>query len=171
MISNRKYAFIVLLHRFVCKHGVAPRKIAVKCNSHHRQWISLSSRLKTRIDFEKLGIGIEIDRYCQNKKVADWRPFCFGRGRRGEQARARRSRAVATFAVSLAKRWGTPPSKLAPRKLHATCEAWFRVLLQVFFFPLAFPAILWYNETKKGVIASINTAKGKSTNLIKGNML
>ena len=34
-------------------------------------------------------------------------------------------------------------------------------------FPLALPAILWYNETKKGGIASINTAKGKSTNLIK----
>ena len=31
------------LHRFVYKHGVAPRKTAVKCNSHHRQGGSVPS--------------------------------------------------------------------------------------------------------------------------------
>ena len=47
----------------VCKHGVAPRKISVKCSSHHRQGISLSSRLKTRIDFEKT---CGMDRFCNS---------------------------------------------------------------------------------------------------------
>ena len=37
----------------VCKHGAAPRKIAVNCNSHHRQGISLPTDRKPRIDFEK----------------------------------------------------------------------------------------------------------------------
>ena len=31
------------LHRFVYKHGVAPRKIAVKRNFHHRQGVSVPS--------------------------------------------------------------------------------------------------------------------------------
>ena len=39
------------LHRFVCAHGAAPRKIAVACNSHHRQGVSLPSRKKSRTVF------------------------------------------------------------------------------------------------------------------------
>ena len=50
------------LHRSVCKHGAAPRKTAVKCSSHHRQGISLSAYLKTRIDFEKT---CGTDRFCK----------------------------------------------------------------------------------------------------------
>ena len=41
------------LHSFVCKYGAASRKTAVKCSSHHRQGISLSTDRKPRIDFEK----------------------------------------------------------------------------------------------------------------------
>ena len=39
------------------------RKIAVKCNSHHHQGISLSLCLKTWIDFEK---ACSMDRFCNS---------------------------------------------------------------------------------------------------------
>ena len=45
--------FKLIIHSFVYAHGVAPRKTAVKCCSHHSQGISLSTDRKTRIDFEK----------------------------------------------------------------------------------------------------------------------
>lgn len=37
------------LHRFVYKHGVAPRKTAAGCYSHHRQGISVPSVKSVRI--------------------------------------------------------------------------------------------------------------------------
>ena len=42
------------VHSLVYKHGAAPRKTAVKGRSHHRQGISLSACLKTRIDFVRV---------------------------------------------------------------------------------------------------------------------
>ena len=50
---NEKNKDGLKVHSFVYKHGAAPRKTAVKGCSHHRQGISLSPCLKTRIDFEE----------------------------------------------------------------------------------------------------------------------
>ena len=69
-----------MLHSLVYKHGVAPRKIAVKCNSHHRQGVSLSADGKPWIDFKKLALRIYFVRVCYAENphesliLAD---FCF----------------------------------------------------------------------------------------------
>ena len=52
-LSHRCGLHKIIYIGLVCKHGAAPRKIAVKCNSHHRQGISPSADSKARIDFEK----------------------------------------------------------------------------------------------------------------------
>lgn len=41
------------LHSFARKNGVAPRKTAVKCYSHHRQGRAIFTIQQVRIGFEK----------------------------------------------------------------------------------------------------------------------
>ena len=68
----------------VCKHGAKPRKIAVKCSSHHRQGISLSTDRKPRIDFEKLAARIyfvvvtQKKAFCESKRLFSMM-FAFGK--------------------------------------------------------------------------------------------
>ena len=58
---------------------LAPRKTAVKCNSHHRQGISLSTDRKTRIDLKKLAVWIDFERVCQEKSQVEFRLGFFQR--------------------------------------------------------------------------------------------
>lgn len=71
-----------MIHSFVYKHGVAPRKKAVTCNSHHHQGISLSADIETWIDFEKTrgrdlfcksvpSLSVKIDPTDENKRKAE----------------------------------------------------------------------------------------------------
>ena len=51
------------MHRFVCEHGVSPRKIAVTCKSLFHQGRGLSKNKIARLDFEK---KCGVHRFCSD---------------------------------------------------------------------------------------------------------
>ena len=77
MSNLKKIDFTIFYIDLVCKHGVAPRKTAVACNSHHRQGISLSLQQKRGLFLYDSLIWIYFVVVTQKQPIAVWLSVVF----------------------------------------------------------------------------------------------